>query len=187
MPDLPIHVNVDWYLARYPDVAQAGVDPQVHFEQNGYAEGRLPCALESEIAEHYLWRGVEAPMLERLAALQHSDAALERAYASWALARWHAQRCEWLPCYQAIAHFHAQPTPLPGHPGPWLLHVEAASTLGKLGNGFAALQALHERFPGCQDAYLAHSNLLHVLAASSASRLTALAPLWRNHSLVPQG
>ena len=183
MPDAPIHVNAEWYLARYPDVAQAGVNPQTHFAQNGYAEGRLPCALESETAENYLWRGVAAPMRERLATLQHSDLALERAYASWALARWYAQRGEWLLCYQAIRHFHTQPTPLPGYPGPWLLHVEAAASQGKLGAGFAALHALRERFPTNQDAYLAHSNLLGELAASSASRLAALAPVWRKHQL----
>lgn len=187
MPDFPILVDTDWYLARYPDVAQAGVNPQTHFEQNGYAEGRLPCALQSEVAEHYLWRGVEAPMLERLTALQHSDTSLERAYASWALARWHAQRGEWWLCFQAMSHFHAQPTPLPGHPGPWLLQVEAASAVGKQGIGFAALHALRERFPACSDAYLAHSNLLGALGATAAARLAALAPLWRASGLKING
>ena len=47
MPDLSLFVDAEWYLARYPDVAQAGVNPQTHFVQNGYAEGRLPCALQS--------------------------------------------------------------------------------------------------------------------------------------------
>lgn len=183
MPDLSLLVDAEWYLARYPDVAQAGVAPQTHFAQNGYLEGRLPCALQSAQAEYYLWRGVEAPMQERLAALQHSESGLERAYASWALARWHAQRGEWWLCYQAMAHFHAQPTPLPGHPGPWLLQVEAATALGKHNEGFAALNALRTRFANCPDTYLAHSNLLGALNATPAARLAALAPLWRAHGL----
>ena len=187
MPDLSLFVDAEWYLARYPDVAQAGVNPQTHFEQNGYAEGRLPCALQSANAEYYLWRGVQAPMQERLVALQQSENALERAYASWALARWHAQRGEWWLCFQAISHFHAQPTPLPGHPGPWLLQVEAAAALGKHNAGFAALNALRSRFSNNTDAYLAHSNLLGALGATAAARLAALAPLWRANGLKNSG
>lgn len=187
MPDLSLLVDAEWYLARYPDVAQAGVSPETHFVQNGYAEGRLPCALQSANAEYYLWRGVEAPMLERLTALQHSDTALERAYASWALARWYAQRGEWWLCFQAISHFHAQPTPLPGHPGPWLLQVEAAAALGQYHAGFTALSALRSRFANNTDAYLAHSNLLGALGATAAARWAALAPVWRANGLKING
>ena len=32
----------DWYLANYPDVAQAGVDPLIHYIQHGGFEGRDP-------------------------------------------------------------------------------------------------------------------------------------------------
>ncbi len=32
----------DWYLARYPDVANDGVDPLVHFSELGWREGRDP-------------------------------------------------------------------------------------------------------------------------------------------------
>jgi hypothetical protein len=31
-----------WYLAQYPDVAAAGLDPLVHFAKNGWREGRDP-------------------------------------------------------------------------------------------------------------------------------------------------
>ncbi len=37
----------DWYLARYPDVARAGVDPWTHWSQHGWKEGREPCPLFS--------------------------------------------------------------------------------------------------------------------------------------------
>lgn len=183
MPDFPIHVDAQWYLDQYPDVAAAGVEPQTHFMHHGYAEGRLPCALQSELAEYYLWRGVEAPMLVRLASLQHSQSVLERAYACWALARWHAQQAAWELCWQAIAHFHQQPTPLPGHAGPWLLQIEAASATGRLSQAFVALGALRERFPGCPDTPLAHSNLLAACNASPQARVNALAPLYSPHRL----
>ena len=32
----------EWYLRTYPDVASAGVDPAVHFLENGWREGRNP-------------------------------------------------------------------------------------------------------------------------------------------------
>ncbi|ANB21085.1 hypothetical protein A6K25_07180 [Alteromonas stellipolaris] len=34
-----------WYLATYPDVANAGVDALTHYKKYGIKEGRLPCAL----------------------------------------------------------------------------------------------------------------------------------------------
>lgn len=35
----------DWYLSTYPDVAAAGVDPAIHFLQEGWREGRDPSPL----------------------------------------------------------------------------------------------------------------------------------------------
>src|SRR5206468_3238736 len=32
----------DWYRARYPDVAAAGIDPAIHYVENGWREGRDP-------------------------------------------------------------------------------------------------------------------------------------------------
>ena len=34
--------DAEWYLARYPDVALAGVDPERHFLLHGGLEGRDP-------------------------------------------------------------------------------------------------------------------------------------------------
>ena len=34
-----------WYLATYPDVANAGIDALTHYKKFGIKEGRLPCAL----------------------------------------------------------------------------------------------------------------------------------------------
>jgi SAM-dependent methyltransferase len=38
-----------FYLARYPDVAQAGIDPLTHFLTHGWREGRQPNALFSPV------------------------------------------------------------------------------------------------------------------------------------------
>lgn len=40
------------YLRRYPDVAQAGMDPVVHYVQHGATEGRSPCDLFD--TKHYI-------------------------------------------------------------------------------------------------------------------------------------
>lgn len=42
----------DGYLQRYPDVAQAGIDPIEHYVMHGAAEGRIPCELFD--TAHYL-------------------------------------------------------------------------------------------------------------------------------------
>lgn len=36
--------DAEWYLRQYPDVAQSGVDPVVHYVHHGAAEGRNPSA-----------------------------------------------------------------------------------------------------------------------------------------------
>src|SRR5579859_6177663 len=35
-------VDQAWYLAQYPDVAAAGMDPVVHYLEHGWREGRDP-------------------------------------------------------------------------------------------------------------------------------------------------
>ena len=56
-PELPIgelrpppRFDPDWYLARYPDVARAGVDPGDHWVRHGWRDGREPCPLFSSAA-----------------------------------------------------------------------------------------------------------------------------------------
>ncbi|WP_348681480.1 glycosyltransferase [Alteromonas mediterranea] len=39
------YFDESWYLATYPDVANAGIDALTHYKKFGIKEGRLPCAL----------------------------------------------------------------------------------------------------------------------------------------------
>lgn len=39
------YFDESWYLAAYPDVANAGIDALTHYKKFGIKEGRLPCAL----------------------------------------------------------------------------------------------------------------------------------------------
>lgn len=41
-PLLDLFFEPDWYLGRYPDVAQARLSPRQHFVDRGLADGRLP-------------------------------------------------------------------------------------------------------------------------------------------------
>lgn len=44
-----------WYLAAYPDVVGAGMDPWDHYDRFGRAEGRLPHAIPVAPEERDLW------------------------------------------------------------------------------------------------------------------------------------
>ncbi|MES3709721.1 glycosyltransferase [Pseudomonas putida] len=118
-------VDPQWYVATYPDVAAAGADPQQHYEQHGAAEGRLPRYLQAYRLESALWGGFSGLALPELSALQaHTEDREEHAYASWALARWHASASQWS---SALPYIDALAQPLPpyiGTLGPILLRAE---------------------------------------------------------------
>ncbi|CAM4263543.1 hypothetical protein VRRI112168_19040 [Vreelandella rituensis] len=50
---MSLQFNSSFYLEQYPDVAAAGIDPQVHFENYGAAEGRAPNATLLPVAEGF--------------------------------------------------------------------------------------------------------------------------------------
>ena len=53
--------DAKWYLATYPDVADAGIDPEEHFNKHGKHEGRLPCNLPAIALERELWENAVSP------------------------------------------------------------------------------------------------------------------------------
>ncbi|MCE0780835.1 glycosyltransferase [Pseudomonas sp. NMI542_15] len=118
-------VDAQWYLATYPDVAVAGADPQEHYDLHGAVEGRLPRCMQAYRLESTLWGGFTKLALPELKALQHSTTdPEEHAYASWALARWHASASQWS---SALPYIDALAQPLPpyiGTLGPILLRAE---------------------------------------------------------------
>lgn len=89
--------DAQWYLASYPDVAAAGVDPWLHYWQHGRFEGRLPQQNHAVAWEHALWRGAEAVMLPRLQRLLNDATASadEAGAARVALARWFRWQEQW--------------------------------------------------------------------------------------------
>lgn len=201
--DTPIPVDAitqeefdpEWYLAAYPDVAQAGVDPWEHYQRHGAEEGRLPRRNRALAWDHALWRGANAVMLPRLNTLLEDAAASadEQRDARWALARWFAWQQQWervanclLPKGDARSVFTNVV-----HPRMALLAVEALCRLqleGKLPITFKRLPAqllkgLRQHFPGQADTYLAEANVQLAKQGRDAARLKVLNQLFAAHGL----
>ena len=189
--------DAQWYLAAYPDVAQAGIDPWEHYLRHGAEEGRLPRRNRALAWDHALWRGAHAVMLPRLHALLDDAAASadEQRDARWALARWFAWQQQWEKVATCLL---AQRDPKSvftnvEHPRMALLAVEALCRLqleDKLPTTFSRvlptlLDVLKQRFPDQADTYLAEANSLMANQDSDKPRLEVLNHLFATHDLSP--
>lgn len=182
----PVWFDESWYLAEYPDVAAAGVDPWVHYRRHGEAEGRLPRRNRALAWEHHLWRGAEAVMAPRLEGLlDHPDATPEeRAEGRWALARWRAWQGEWRGVVALLTDI------VDGSEdrlGVYLLLVEALCRLAEQGEGDEAvlrqmLGELRAHFPDAAGTRLAEANVQRVLG-NEAACLARLNTLLARHGL----
>ena len=202
-PDTPMPVDAitqsdfdpEWYLAAYPDVAQAGVDPWEHYQLHGAGEGRLPRRNRAVVWDHALWRGAHAVMLSRLHALLEDAAASanEQRDARWALARWFAWQQKW---EKVVTYLLPKSDPTRvisnvAHPRMALLAVEALCRLqleGKLPTAYKRalpplLKALKRRFPDQADTYLAEANMLLAKQGRDKARLKVLNQLFAAHGL----
>ncbi|TFW38989.1 glycosyltransferase [Pseudomonas putida] len=177
-------VDPQWYVATYPDVAAAGADPQQHYEQHGAAEGRLPRYLQAYRLESALWGGFSGLALPELSALQaHTEDPEEHAYASWALARWHASASQWS---SALPYIDALAQPLPpyiGTLGPILLRAEV---LLRNGQQSLAQTCIAEAIAakGMQaDLCLAAANVLLATKGTQHQPPAAMRLFWLNRAL----
>ncbi|WP_244208621.1 glycosyltransferase [Vreelandella andesensis] len=162
--------DAQWYLATYPDVADAGIDPWRHYLQHGKAEGRLPCRNLAIGWGHALWRGAEAVVLPRLQRLLTAKnvTPVEQLTARWELARWYAWQANW-PAVLAVllpegklASFNV--------PGPALLVVDAccqqSEDFAQDDDALAqALAFLETHYPNHADTALAKANALSLSKA----------------------
>lgn len=185
--DPPAWFDGDWYLAEYPDVAAAGMNPWLHYRRHGKAEGRLPRCNRALAWEHHLWRGAQTVMTRRLWSLIESDKATpeEQAYAHWALGRWYAFKGEWRQVVACLMP-QGQRVEVPDHPGPLLLLLEALCRSAGCDNEAEerrrALAELNQRFPRQADTLLSAANAQWALG-DDASRLAAINTLFVRHEL----
>jgi glycosyltransferase involved in cell wall biosynthesis len=186
----------EWYLAAYPDVAAAAIDPWQHYCEHGRAEGRLPRCNRALALEHHLWRGADDVMLQRLSALIGDGNIEEQLYSRWAMARWFACRKQWgavlallVPDGQLLVFDGSGPEL---GPGPGLLALTAACqkfdgsrTQERLIKSM--MIDMRRQFPDCAEIELAQSNVLGLTAGNAQKRLVVLNRLFKRAGLTPVG
>lgn len=151
-------VDAAWYLASYPDVAAAGMDPQEHYDRFGRAEGRLPRPLIAQALEAKLWGGFSKIALSELEAWYHKSTTEveEHRYSSWALARWYASKQDWSAAAALLENLAFS---LPNHLGLLLLQIEVLLRLGHVAEAQAILDTTLEARGPLPDLCLAAANI----------------------------
>lgn len=188
------HFDPAWYLETYLDVAAAGIDPLDHFTRYGLHEGRLPGGNRAIAWEHHLWRGAEAMMLPRLAALlEDGTPPWEQSHAAWALGRWHAWQGDWNRVNAVMRVFRTVEALSPVPVGPQLLQVEALQHCGQIEKAALLLEGFLAQTPDHPDLLLAQANLAAAqpVAADAAPRsvqqaqLACIRRIYANAGLAP--
>lgn len=174
-----------WYLATYPDVARAGIDPLEHYLEHGREEGRLPCRLTAMEWEKTLWQKVQPRerMLQCLEQALTRDGGMNASYAGFALARWYAWQDDWHAVARCLARRRRYQPAMPHHQGPSLLEVEALARVGALAEAWQRLGALFNQVPASADACLAVANVLAAQIERYAEADAALQLEWHNQRL----
>ncbi|WP_025733165.1 glycosyltransferase [Carnimonas nigrificans] len=176
-----------WYLAAYPDVGQANMNPLVHFVKFGQFEGRLPRRNRALAWDFHLWRGADAAMLPRLERLLESSAGSEeeQGTARWALGRWWARHEDPAKALDYLL----PPAGLsiwPRSVAPGLLALECLHrTAAPVERLREVLSILEERCPQDTNLDLARANLSLWSGAGEGACLASLNALWGRHELMP--
>lgn len=195
IPSLAELFDVEFYVANNPDVVQAGGSPLSHFLRYGQAEGRQGFNHRALVLESRLWQGdvVEGDTVEHelseLASNEQHDHQIEAAYASWALARWHASFANWAEALHFSQLHFVQPGQLlaPGHRGPWLIWFTASLELARQATSDKTekLQALQDEVQRaiaqqglCADLILAAASVASAMVEPLVQR-EQLMSLWR--------
>ncbi|MGS2744286.1 glycosyltransferase [Halomonas sp. LS-001] len=208
--DPPDDFDSQWYLSAYPDVAASGIDPWLHYQRHGRAEGRLPRRNRVVAWDHALWRGADAIMVPRLEWLiEAADASPEeRQQARWALARWWPWQHNWSVLPGWLSPLLVEWPVLSGDTSraPALLAVEACTRLALAADErtsgalfdtqynsvmYQALSALQQHDDDHADTFLAQSNAALAQAAmaqaapaqNDQAQLSPLNAMWAAHGL----
>ncbi|MHA6964324.1 glycosyltransferase [Zobellella denitrificans] len=149
--------NPQWYLAHYPDVAAAGIEPWQHFIRHGVHEQRFPCPLEVWSLDETLWQGDESA-LGRLHELVQIPG-LEGSVAGWLLGRWYSTHGEIDKAEAPLQFFFNEPKArlLVRHAGPFLLLFSILHRQQRFDE--AKVWLTDNRWPVTPDKSLAHAML----------------------------
>lgn len=167
--------NAQWYLATYPDVAAAGIDPWQHYLRFGKAEGRLPFAISALQLENQLWQAEDAlALLTKLHQLTETDNATEADMARWVMARWHSSYGRWSLVPELLQFVVTNPVVLALLPpqAPWLVYFEALLNTDQIAAAARVLASTD--WPDAPDKQLAASML-----QSGGAKLQHINAVWQ--------
>lgn len=125
IPNPATYFDASYYLATYPDVSAAKMDPWQHFYNHGYSEGRWPCVLTAVQVESGLWEAESQAAEQALLSLLNSSNTAEKTSAAWFLSRWYASKENWVKVVEILPTHIQSEMPIPGLMGPKLLWAEA--------------------------------------------------------------
>lgn len=137
----------EWYLANYPDVSRAGINPFLHYIKYGRAEGRQPSDNKSKLFEAGLWAGaadIAVIRLEREIVVKY-DNNTSKSYAYWALLRWWSAQQNYRTAYQYSVALNKLKTRFPVHNGPLIAHADLAIKLHHIDEAEKALCSLKDK------------------------------------------
>lgn len=174
------HVDEEWYLQEYGDVAAAGINARDHYTTHGVNEGRFPKSLRARALEEKIWKGFSRYALAELKeifACENSDPN-ERLYAATALARWHSSWNEW--DISAIYADHITNSyPLPGfikHEGAEIIASNIHVRNGNHDTALYIIEKIDLSITSQADQLLLIANLLTASATETSGPL-ALGPI----------
>lgn len=160
-------VDREWYLKAYPDVADAGLSAEYHYEHFGRVEGRYPRLLKAICLEEKLWGGFSKLAHQDLVRLMQdfTTSLNERISAAWVLAKWYASNNDWSGGHSAIEFlvYTIRRDELPSYISLVRVKLLAAEMLSKLGRtqemiSFLDYTLTNENITG--DLLLTRANLL---------------------------
>lgn len=187
-------VDSKWYLQTYPDVADAGLSADYHYQKYGQFEGRYPHLLKSVCLEEKLWGGFSKVACEDLSKLMKDVSASlhDRIYSAWVLAKWYASNEEWSAGRFTIELLLCamRNNKLPAYISSLGVQIIAALILSKLGRTQEAVSLLcstHTNENIINDLVLTKANLLADAVNSSAQaeeiRLSSLNQIFSKANL----
>lgn len=178
----------EWYLHNYEDVLRSGQNPLIHYLEHGAREGRIPVQNLALPYEKHLWAGLEDIMLPKLANLVAGGETnlLQKSYALWALARWHAWKSEQSTAVEYLKTFHKLKAVLPSHQGPTLLLISLLIELRSFRDASKWIEFGKSKFQKSNDLALLESNLLSKQNSLTADdRLEKINQIYRKYKLPP--
>lgn len=181
--------DAGWYLSAYPDVANANLNPLVHYLKFGRFEGRLPRRNRALARDFHLWRGAGPVMVERLQRLSDAEDASEeeRHHARWSLARWYAWQGEPSRAVDYLIRG-GELIAWPRTPAPALLALESLQrSNADLTQAPIPLAVLDERWPESANTLMAHANVAAWGAEALEERVAFINAPWRKKELTTIG